>query len=273
MKFSILLAAASAAAALGAAGTHLKGTVEYSFEEGYRILRTDSFVYLIKTSALDGQTKQELERTNSVVSLTLPPGAIVRAWPAIIGGVESEVPDREASLGPDSVGAAGEKLILTGKAMPSVMDEFRFVQVGAAIFRLRSDALSESDRVKIDSSSGRMSVAVPKDAIESAWSIPASTGEENNGPKPDYGHFRVHGNRVELLGTVLTSFDEAKVLIQADGAFFQVRKDKLKKEGLTRELSPGSRVQLTIDGSNVSFIWTQGHTVLPSALLKMMRDK
>lgn len=267
MKLSMFLLAGTSVLAATAVGSRLRGTVDYSFDEGYRIVRTDDTVFLVRKSALSAQQLKALDHVGSQVALELPPGALAGAWTTAEG---AGPPAASVPAGPrDSISAAGSSLRLSGTLLPAPSEDFRFLQIGGSIFGIRLKSLPSSEQRALERADGRVVVKVPRSALRFAWKAAEQGLPEPPRPtsrEPD--RFEVAGDEVEISGTALLSFDEKSRLVQSGGTFFQLKRSALEEAFA----EPGSRVRVKVPASAISFVWSEDEGALPDSLLQAISE-
>ena len=253
MKLSAFFAGTGLIAACSvftaAVSTNINGTVEYSGGENVRFIRTEKFLYEIDPRAVSPADQKKLEQIGATVSFNPPPGSVTRAWPISADGKEAA----NTKIPVDSIKGGRSKITLTGTVLPTSSEKDRYIDIAGTVFRLDAAVLSKSALRQLNSTSGKISLQVPPDAIRFAWKfIPAKpTSSFQRFFVKD--HIETRGEWTKIRGTVAPSPEENSVVVQAKNTFFLIHKSLLGKIAVKR---PGSRIALAVPTDQISLTWS-----------------
>ncbi|PIS10524.1 MAG: hypothetical protein COT73_08895 [Bdellovibrio sp. CG10_big_fil_rev_8_21_14_0_10_47_8] len=255
--FMLSLAAGLMVGAVAGAST-IKGVVEYSFDQKFRLIRADEFVYLIKADHLDSNLESQFERIGSRISVDLPPGAIASAWP-LTAGSENVRQNSASIITPDSVKTDGRNLTLTGTVLPSTSEGERFVQIGRNVFHVNLQGASESEKKVLRQQAGRVIVNVPIESVDRVW--PVAAGESTREPAsvgmiPPADHFQLARGFLSVTGTARYSFDDNLIGVQSGDTFFMISRSALSKLQQEQALNTGNRIAIRVPASSLKMIWS-----------------
>ena len=244
---TLLLSLGAWSSELGGLVLHLNGTLLQSYDPGYYWMKSDDFVYRVKSSQEGVQQSTQLE-------FDVDPKMISGKW-----GLPSS--KRESTLATSPKGdaifrAGGEKLLIRGTSVPSYFGKDHGIRVGNVIFALSESWLSAPDRSRMDMSSGPVELVVDRRAIVSAHQVP---NLERVGPvrSPASVLDLIYrsGDRWTIRGVVMPGFDGRSYTLQVGNQFVRIDSRELAVKQVQVLAQTGRRVEVTIPSRAVEYTW------------------
>lgn len=256
----------------------LKGRSLFSFAPDYFLVQTERYIFKIKRANLPPNSQFLLENASTqgnVIQVNVPRRSVEFLWPTRpYNNLEDTAQKYHAMttrLGSQARLHDG-RLILNGQSKLSFSGEYYLVEVDDAIYQLKKAALlpGQSTRLEQIGPGGRVDIVVPREALQSAWSLKTEPGPQLQRQLND--EIAISEKVIKIRGTVLYSFNDPLVLVQSRGYIFQIRKNRIATKTPQLLDIPGSKIRLSAPIEAIEFSWfTEPDDLklkrLPSSLL------
>ncbi len=224
------------------------GLAEYSFNEQYKIIKTDSRIYQLRTSGLSKEQNSKLSQIGSQVDLTFEPSVIASSWT-----FEEKESLQNINMSfwqnRSSVTDLSDVIILVGEVLPVTIEHEAMVQVGERIYRIELSGLNHESKSLLKDGNRKISISVPRKSVLSFWDVdmdwniarvPASTA-----------NFERMNDKLRISGTVGFSFRESDLLVQSGAECVLLDKAKLTEP--SKRFTLGEQVSIEVPTNQVLY--------------------
>lgn len=146
---------------------------------------------------------------------------------------------------------------ITGTIVPSFSDSHALVQTERHVYRLRLGRLAPSEVKRLESVGSEITLALPRDAVDMAWRYRS----EREGPvaaaidvdRAVREEALARGDRLEIKGRVMASFQDDRVLIRVGERIYRVKTSAIGAGVGTSGV--GQRISIDVPTKAIDFVW------------------
>lgn len=154
----------------------------------------------------------------------------------------------------------GGMVHIRGRQVWSFEEPFVLVEVDKVVYKIRRSSLTEETKNQVSKNGQIVNLAVPRAAIEMAWSFHSDTknslSREVALSKPEEGVQPQNGN-LKLTGQVVFSFEDAYTIIEANDTYYKVERSRIRQPAA---LAVGSHIEVEAPPQAIVLVWSSQPT-------------